>query len=303
MRRRWPILVATVPLLVGLSLTGAFPASAATHHGVTGPGGLVQPGGPVSGLRSPTSTVFPEASRVGTGNLRAGTVGQPAGGGRRYSTVVTSSNWSGYAATSTATQFTSVSSSWVQPDGNCSSGDQYAAFWVGLDGYSSSTVEQTGSEVDCVGRTPRYYGWYEMYPGASSDYSNPVSGGDRFTASVTYLGRNQFKLILSDTTKGWTRTQTQTLATAARSSAEVIAEAPCCTARGGTLPLTNFGTVNFTGASAATTASPAGASLATFNPVEIIMPDVSVSSLTSSGAFSVRYTGSRSRLPYPFSRF
>ncbi len=307
MRRRWPILAATIPLLVGWSLTGVLPASAASHHGVTGPGGPVQPGGPVSGLGSPTSTLVPGTPqvssgtpRVSTGSLQDGTAGQNAGGGRRYSTVVTSSNWSGYAATSSTTQFTSVSSSWVQPTGNCTSGDQYAAFWVGLDGYSSSTVEQTGSEVDCAGRTPHYYGWYEMYPGASSDYSNPVSPGDHFTASVTYTGSNQFALVLSDTTKGWTQTQTQTLAGAARSSAEVIAEAPCCTARGGILPLTNFGTVNFTGATAATTAKPTAASLATFNPVEITMPDVSVSSLTSSGAFSVKYTGSSSRFPFPF---
>jgi hypothetical protein len=306
MRRRWPILVATVPLLVGWSLTGAFPASAATHYGVTGPGGPVQPGGPVSGLGSPTSTVVAgttQTPQISTGSLQDGTVGQPAGGGRRYSTVVTSSNWSGYAATSTTTQFTSVSSSWVQPAGNCSSGSQYAAFWVGLDGYSSSTVEQTGSEVDCAGRTPHYYGWYEMYPGASSDYSNPVSPGDHFTASVTYTGSNQFVLVLSDTTKRWTQSQTQTLAGAARSSAEVIAEAPCCTARGGILPLTNFGTVNFTGAAAATAANPTAASLTTYNPVEITMPDVSVSSLTSAGAFSVRYTGSSSRFPFPFGGF
>jgi hypothetical protein len=277
---------------------------------VTGPGGLVQPGGPVTGLSSPTTnlaTGTPQISsgtpRVSTGSLPGGAVGQNAGGGRRYSTVVTSSNWSGYAATSSTTQFTSVSSSWVQPTGNCTSGDQYAAFWVGLDGYSSSTVEQTGSEVDCAGRTPRYYGWYEMYPGASSDYTNPVSPGDHFTASVTYTGSNQFVLVLSDTTRGWTQTQTETLAGAARSSAEAIAEAPCCTARGGILPLTNFGTVNFTGATAANTANPTAASLATFNPVEITMPDVSVSSLTSSGAFSVKYTGSGSRFPFPFGGF
>jgi len=314
MRRRWPILAVTIPLLVGWSLTGAFPASAAQHYGVTGPGGLVQPGGPVSGLGSPISTIAtgtPQVSsgtprissgtpRISTGSLQDGAAGQNAGGGRQYTTVVTSSNWSGYAATSSTTQFTSVSSSWVQPTGSCTSGDQYAAFWVGLDGYSSSTVEQTGSEVDCAGRTPRYYGWYEMYPGASSDYANPVSPGDHFTASVTYSGSNQFVLVLSDTTKGWTQTQTQTLAGAARSSAEVIAEAPCCTSRGGILPLTNFGTVNFTGATAATTAKPTAASLATFNPVEITMPDVSVSSLTSSGAFSVKYTGSGSRFPFPF---
>jgi hypothetical protein len=303
MQHRWPILAATIPLLVGWSLTGALPASAATHYHVTGPAGPVQPGGPVSGLGSPTSAIAPGTPRVSTGNLQDGTVGQNAGGGRRYSTVVTSSNWSGYAATSSTTQFTSVSSSWVQPTGKCTSGNQYAAFWVGLDGYSSSTVEQTGSEVDCSGRTPHYYGWYEMYPGASSDYSNPVSPGDHFTASVTYTGSNQFVLVLNDTTKGWTQTQTQTLAGAARSSAEVIAEAPCCTARGGILPLTNFGTVNFTGATAASTAHPAAASLATFNPVEITMPDVSVSSLSSTGNFSVSYTGASSRFPFPFGGF
>ena len=80
-----------------------------------------------------------------------------------------STNWSGYAGT-TGT-YTSVSASWTQPKGTCTSGDQYAAFWVGLDGYSSSTVEQTGSEVDCVGRTAEYYAWYEMYPGASVELS------------------------------------------------------------------------------------------------------------------------------------
>ena len=56
-----------------------------------------------------------------------------------------STNWSGYAAT-TGT-YTSVSASWTQPAGTCSRGDQYAAFWVGLDGYTSSSVEQTGSEI------------------------------------------------------------------------------------------------------------------------------------------------------------
>ena len=54
--------------------------------------------------------------------------------------------------TATTGTYTSVSASWTQP-GSCSGGDQYAAFWVGLDGYSSSSVEQTGSEVDCIGRT------------------------------------------------------------------------------------------------------------------------------------------------------
>ena len=102
--------------------------------------------------------------------------------------------------------YTSVSASWTQPAGICSRGDQYAAFWVGLDGYSSSTVEQTGSEVDCVGRTAQYYAWYEMYPDASVNYSNTVRAGDHFTATVTYLSGEQFSLYIADTTQGWSHT-------------------------------------------------------------------------------------------------
>jgi len=270
MLRRWCILLAM------LALTAVTAITASSASAATAPGGFT-PGGPIH---------------------LVGTSPEVSGGFRHQAE---STNWSGYAAT-TGT-YTSVSASWTQPAGTCRSGDQYAAFWVGLDGYSSSTVEQTGSEVDCAGRTPHYYGWYEMYPGASSDYSNPVSAGDHFTASVTYTGSNNFQLVLSDTTKGWTQTQNQTLAGAARSSAEVIAEAPCCTARGGILPLTNFGTVNFTGAKAGTAANTAGASLATYNPVEITMPDVSVSSLSSAGNFSVSYTGAGSRFPFPFGGF
>ena len=126
------------------------------------------------------------------------------------------------------------------------SGDQYAAFWVGLDGYSSSSVEQTGSEVDCVGRTAEYYAWYEMYPGPSENYTNTVKSGDHFNASVTYEGSNKFSLFIADTTQGWSHTTTASLSGAARSSAEVIVEAPCCTRSGGILPLTDFGTISLT---------------------------------------------------------
>ena len=169
-------------------------------------------------------------------------------GGIRHQAQATSTNWSGYAAT-TGT-YTSVSASWTQPAGTCTSGDKYAAFWVGLDGYSSSSVEQTGSEVDCVGRTAQYYAWYEMYPGPSENYTNTVKPGDHFNASVTYEGSNKFSLYIADTTQGWSHTTVASLASAARSSAEVIVEAPCCTESGGILPLTDFGTVSITGSEA-----------------------------------------------------
>jgi hypothetical protein len=159
-----------------------------------------------------------------------------------------STNWSGYAAT-TGT-YTSVSANWVQPAGHCTGGNQYAAFWVGLDGYSSGTVEQTGSEVDCIGRTAQYSAWYEAYPAASMNYNNIVKAGDSFTATVTYTTGNQFSLYIDDITEHWSHTTVVTVANAARTSAEVIAEAPCCTFFGGILPLTNFGTMNFTGSMA-----------------------------------------------------
>ncbi len=215
MLRRWGILLAMLTLTAGLTVA-AGSASAATMG--------FRPGGPIQ--------------LAGTGaaasNLRSGIRHQAE-----------STNWSGYAAT-TGT-YTSVSASWTEPTGICSRGSQYSSFWVGLDGYSSSSVEQTGSDVDCSGSRPQYYAWYEMYPNPSVSYSNTVRPGDHFNASVTYTGSNHFSLFIQDTTQNWSHTTVGTLAGAARSSAEVIVEAPCCTASGGILPLADFGTVHITG--------------------------------------------------------
>jgi hypothetical protein len=218
MLRRWCIVLALAALAGAAALT-ATSASAASDGGFFTPGGL------------------------------AHLVGHQALHERGLSGEAESSNWSGYAGTTG--RYTKVSASWIQPTGTCGRGDQYAAFWVGLDGYSSSTVEQTGSEVDCAGRTPHYYAWYEMYPGPSEDYSNRVRPGDHFTATVTSLGGDHFSLQITDATEHWSRDTKATLdQTPALSSAEAIIEAPCCTYSGGALPLTDFGTVHFTGATA-----------------------------------------------------
>jgi hypothetical protein len=164
--------------------------------------------------------------------------------GPLISSASSSINWSGYAVKGGTGSFTSVSAAWVQPTGTCTSKATYSAFWVGLDGYSNDTVEQDGSEVDCHSGSPKYYAWWEMYPKPSINFSNTVDPGDHFTASVTASG-DTFTLKISDTTQGWSHTVTKTLSTAKKASAEVIAEAPCCTSAGNILPLTNFGTVDF----------------------------------------------------------
>ena len=157
----------------------------------------------------------------------------------------TSTNWSGYAVT--GSRFTSASSSWTEPTAKCS-GTAYSSFWVGLDGDTSGTVEQTGTDADCSGSTPQYYAWYEMYPKYPVNFSNTVRPGDHMSASVTTNGSGSFTLTISDSTQGWTKTVSARLKSAKLASAEVIAEAP--SSNGGVLPLANFGTVSFSGASA-----------------------------------------------------
>src|SRR5437763_284727 len=115
----------------------------------------------------------------------------------------TSTNWSGYAAT--GNRFTSVSASWTEPTVVCS-GTAYSSFWVGLDGDTSNTVEQTGTSADCSGGTPQYYAWYEMYPKYPTNLRGTVRPGDKLSASVTTDGRGGFTLTISDSTQGWTNT-------------------------------------------------------------------------------------------------
>lgn len=161
--------------------------------------------------------------------------------------TASSTNWSGYAVLGSA--FTSAQGSWIVPTANCSGvrGDEYAAFWVGLDGYNSDTVEQTGTLSDCSGRNPRYYAWYEFYPENLVEITSvPVKPGDVISASVSYSG-GEFTVTITDETTGSSYSTSSTVSGAARSSAEWIAEAPCCTFNGGILPLSDFGTVSFGG--------------------------------------------------------
>jgi Peptidase A4 family len=158
----------------------------------------------------------------------------------------TSTNWAGYV--STTGPFTSVSATWVQPKGTCTSTPTYGAFWVGLDGDGSNSVEQTGSEVDCFGGVPHYYSWYEMYPKYPVNFPLPVHPGDVFHGSVVAATGGAFTLVLTDLTGGWTRTVHATYAPAKLHSAEIIAEAPSSASR--VLPLTDFHGVLFSSAKA-----------------------------------------------------
>jgi hypothetical protein len=265
MSRRWSIPLTTAVIAIGslLGLASNASAAVAVHrpalvHGYR-PGGLM---------------VRP------AGHLGVRTIGGHA--------TAESTNWSGYAVTGANGAFSSVSASWTEPTATCSGNrrrtDQYASFWVGLDGYSSDSVEQTGTDSDCVGTSPSYYGWYEMYPAYPVNFSNTVKPGDSMSASVTFSGTETYTLVLTDNTQGWMQKVTKNQTGLDRSSAEVITEAPSSTS--GVLPLADFGTVTYS-VSAAN-----GTSLGSQSPTEIIMVNNSgddkdsTSPIGSSGGFS-----------------
>jgi hypothetical protein len=140
-----------------------------------------------------------------------------------------------------------VSASWTQPTVTCSAGEtSYSSFWVGLDGDTSSTVEQIGTDSDCVNGVPTYYAWYELYPKISARLVS-ISAGDAISASVTTDRSGNFTLSIS--VSGTPTTIQGKVRRASLSSAEVIAEAPSSNhGPNGELGLANFGTVSFSGA-------------------------------------------------------
>jgi hypothetical protein len=132
-------------------------------------------------------------------------------------------NWGGYAATGT---FTSAKASWTLPAVTCTSDSELYAPWVGIDGYSSTTVEQTGVAADCSSGTLQWEPWYEMYPKSPVYFTETVKTGDSFTGSVTVTSKGKYTLTLTDSTQGWTKTFNETLKSAKDASAEAIVESP-----------------------------------------------------------------------------
>jgi hypothetical protein len=112
-------------------------------------------------------------------------------------------------------------------------------------------VEQIGTDSDCSNGSPSYYAWYEFYP--DDAYYAPglmnLHPGDVMAALIFYNFNGTFTATIVDETTRASYTTTFTpnglTGTPQRSSAEWIAEAPCCSNQGGVLPLADFGVINF----------------------------------------------------------
>jgi len=233
----------------------------------------------------------------------------------------TSGNWSGYAVPlgtrGVSDIFSDVQGTWTVPTvtGNKRS-TTYSSTWVGLDGYDNGTVEQIGTEQDWTGGGQQNYVWFEMYPSGAYEIEGfPVDPGDSISAQVQYVGQSNvqmggrrsvkesvfqltiFQLTIKNTTKNVSfsvPTSYTTVTSAARASAEWVAEAPSSEE---ILPLADFGSVSFSGCNATSTGSrgkPEAISFWPYDPLTMIDPSggqAAPSSLLDNGtAFSVSWS-------------
>ena len=206
---------------------------------------------------------------------------------REHSTVsaltqVSSTNWGGYA--DTGSSFTKVAASWTEPTPSCSGRTtSLAAFWVGIDGYSSSSVEQDGTLIECYLGSTYQFTWWEMYPtNAVQVVGSTLAAGDSITSVVTRSGTSYTLTVTDSTHTADSFSTTQTCSSCANSSVEWIAEAP--SGSSGVYPLAKFSTWT-DAASTATEGTTAGV-ISSFTDDEITMIDSSGATKALPGALN-----------------
>lgn len=186
-------------------------------------------------------------------------------------TQVQSTNWSGYADNNTkGNTYTSITANWTEPTGTCTGTTTLAVFWVGIDGFSSNSVEQDGTLIECSRGTPFYFTWWEMFPTNSiQTVGTTVRPGDSISASVVRSGTSYTLKVTDSSRSGDSFTTTQSCGNCANSSAEWIAEAPSNSS--GVLPLTDFH--SWTASGATVKSGSTSGVISTFADDELTMVD------------------------------
>jgi len=156
----------------------------------------------------------------------------------------TSSNWSGYAAT--GGKFSSVTGTWIVPTvtGGTAGAD---ATWVGVGGIDTRDLIQAGTQATVNGGDVQYEAWIEMLPASSRPVFLTVNAGDSVTVTITQKDAGDWTILMRNNTNGG-KYSTTVQYTSSNASAEWVQEAP--SAGRGTIPLDNFGTLQFTDATA-----------------------------------------------------
>ncbi|HVV66684.1 MAG TPA: G1 family glutamic endopeptidase [Candidatus Saccharimonadales bacterium] len=214
----------------------------------------------------------------------------PQPGSAQVTTGYTSSNWSGYMATSGT--FTAVSGSWhatnATGNGTTTSAD---STWIGIGGVTSGDLIQVGTQniISANGQVVTS-AFYEMLPAYAQTIPGvTVAPGDSMSASITEVGSSLWAITIADNTDGQSFSITVSYASSL-SSAEWIEEDPSYSAHQ-QIPFDNFQAAYFTGAT--TTQNGIAANLATSTAQPVIMVNnngqaIAVPSVINSGnSFSV----------------
>jgi hypothetical protein len=284
------------------ALSGALAVSAVTAGATAAPAAR-----PAPGRAQLTASFLSEAraALVKDLNRNHGTAwfvhGRPSTtAGVANSSATSSFNWAGYADVSSAHgHFTKVSGAWTVPSVTCTAEDRITSDWVGLDGFSSSTVEQDGTVSQCFGGRAVYYTWYEMYPADTIAVGATVRPGDKINASVSRSG-SAYTLALTDSThsaNSFSKHATCATTTCLDTSAEWIAERPAYSI--GIVPEAQFAVVPFSAASE--TAAGRTSTISGYSGTNYAMTTIdatgsydiaSVSGLTGGNAFKATWNNS-----------
>ncbi|KAJ4483725.1 acid proteinase [Lentinula aciculospora] len=202
-----------------------------------------------------------------------------------------SSNWAGAVLVASTATYKSVTGTFTVPTPKSTGGssEQCASAWVGIDGDTCDTaILQTGVDFCVSGSAVSFDAWYEFFvsiavifysalipsffvfkkPADSFDFSGfSVSAGDSVTVTATVTSTTEGTLTIENNSKGTSASKTVTSTSRlCETNAEWIVEdfEECEGNDCELVPFANFGTVEFTGASATTssgTVTPAGATI------------------------------------------
>jgi hypothetical protein len=161
-------------------------------------------GSRLTGIMAPLAAIQPDGGNAAAGPEKS----------------IDTTNWAGYAVT--GSDFTGAGGSWIVPKYHCiiTPNSKSVAF-VGIDGYSDTTIEAIGTESDCVGTKYQYFAWYTLGTTVTKITGFSVKSGDAILASVSYAG-SEFTVEILNLTQGTVFSTSAAVSGAQRSSAEWI---------------------------------------------------------------------------------
>jgi Peptidase A4 family len=156
---------------------------------------------------------------------------RPAIVATRVSAGWTSTNWSGYA-TSVSSPARSVVGHWKVPTVSATTHNTYSSSWTGIDGFTNSSLIQTGTEQDWVNGRPFYAAWWEILPAPETIIPTlTIHPGDSMSASIAQrTTTTTWDITITDVTTGQSFHTTQAYS-GPGASVEWIQEAPSVNGR------------------------------------------------------------------------